>query len=100
MFAVRGSGDADLVMWQTSELPAFLILGGVGRLLAQIGLIKPEPFANNDAALIILQDRENLLKPISARGLGVSVVKRGDLAAFVLEDMDEEFDPFRYRYFP
>ena len=78
---------------------------GLGPLLCRIRgveelLVGPYGSLQDDVPLDTLQHGEDLGKPVATGRFGVPIVRRGGLQRMVFEEMQEEFDPFRYRYLP
>lgn len=72
----------------------------VGRLLLDEGLIDPEYVSEYDSVLIVFQCHKDLFHPISACRTYIPVVQRGYAEAFVLEEMDKEFNLPSYGNLP
>lgn len=83
--------------YAAEPLPFF---GDSARLVhGNVGLVDPNFAGEDDGFLAPLQNGEDLPEPINAGGSGVSVVPGRGFCRMELEEVEEEFRPFRRRDF-
>ena len=83
--------------YATEPLPFF---SDSARLVhGNVGLVDPNFAGENDGFLAPLQNGEDFPEPINAGGSGVSVVPDRGFYRMELEEVEEEFHPFRRRDF-
>ena len=100
MISVCRSRDAYEIAGKTLLMLPVLTGDHVGRLLLDEGLIDPEYVSEYDSVLIVFQCHKDLFHPISACRTHIPVVQRGYAEAFVLEEMNKEFNPLSYGNLP
>ncbi len=96
---VGRAADAELVFGKPAEALSLPQLR-FRRPFREIGLVYPNPAGKHGAVLAPIEDGEDLGKPIKAGGICVSVVERRRPDGMKLENVDEEFYPFRKGYLP